>query len=142
MNELTTAIFIISLALNALLAGGYMQSTEPMGVLKQQDIYANGVIQKFQKKTNGRNDHGRLAIITFRLFFRHTVRLLALFRSDGKQRPPKPHTTCKNCVHRNKKECPFSHIECDVTGDSIFWHTNKQDDFYCKDAKAHEPEKL
>lgn len=56
--------------------------------------------------------------------------------------PPKPHTTCKNCVHRNKKECHFSHIECDVTGDSIFWHTNKQDDFYCKDAKAHEPEKL
>jgi len=35
MNELTIAIFIISLALNALLAGGYMQSTEPMGVLKQ-----------------------------------------------------------------------------------------------------------
>ena len=56
--------------------------------------------------------------------------------------PPKPHTTCKDCVHRHKKECPFSHIECDVTGDSIFWHTNKQDDFYCKDAKAHEPEKL
>ena len=56
--------------------------------------------------------------------------------------PPKPHTTCKNCAHRNKKECPFSHIKCDVTGDSIFWHTNKQDDFYCKDAKAHEPEKL
>ncbi len=46
--------------------------------------------------------------------------------------PPKPHTTCKDCVHRHKKECPFSHIECDVTGDSIFWHTNKQDDFYCK----------
>ena len=44
--------------------------------------------------------------------------------------------------NRHKKECPFSHIECDVTGDSIFWHTNKQDDFYCKDAKAHEPEKL
>lgn len=56
--------------------------------------------------------------------------------------PPKPHTTCKDCVHRHKKECPFSHIECDMTGDSIFWHTNKQDDFYCKDAKAHEPEKL
>lgn len=56
--------------------------------------------------------------------------------------PPKPHTTCKDCVHRNKKECHFSHIECDVTGDSIFWHTNKQDDFYCKDAKAHESEKL
>ena len=56
--------------------------------------------------------------------------------------PPKPHTTCKDCVHRHIKECPFSHIECDVTGDSIFWHTNKQDDFYCKDAKAHEPEKL
>ena len=56
--------------------------------------------------------------------------------------PPKPHTTCKDCVYRNKKECPFSHIECDVTGDYIFWHTNKQDDFYCKDAKAHEPEKL
>ena len=34
--------------------------------------------------------------------------------------PPKPHTTCKDCVHRHKKECPFSHIECDVTGDSIF----------------------
>ena len=49
--------------------------------------------------------------------------------------PPKPHTTCKDCVHRNKKECPFSHIECDVTGDSIFWHTNKQDDFYCKEAQ-------
>lgn len=56
--------------------------------------------------------------------------------------PPKPHTTCKDCVHRHKKECPFSHIECDVTEDSIFWHTNKQDDFYCKDAKAHESEKL
>lgn len=49
--------------------------------------------------------------------------------------PPKPHTTCKDCVHRHKKECPFSHIECDVTGDSIFWHTNKQDDFYCKEAQ-------
>lgn len=56
--------------------------------------------------------------------------------------PPKPHTTCKDCVHRNTDQCPFYHIECDVTGDSIFWHTNKQDDFYCKDAKAHEPEKL
>lgn len=49
--------------------------------------------------------------------------------------PPKPHTTCKDCVHRHKKECPFSHIECDMTGDSIFWHTNKQDDFYCKEAQ-------
>ena len=49
--------------------------------------------------------------------------------------PPKPHTTCKECVHRHKKECPFSHIECDMTGDSIFWHTNKQDDFYCKEAQ-------
>lgn len=49
--------------------------------------------------------------------------------------PPKPHTTCKDCVHRHKKECPFSRIECDVTEDSIFWHTNKQDDFYCKEAQ-------
>ena len=31
----------------------------------------------------------------------------------------------------------------DVTGDSIIGGIlDKQDDFYCKDAKAHEPEKL
>ena len=33
------------------------------------------------------NYYGRLAIISFRVLFRRTVRLLALFRSGGKQRP-------------------------------------------------------
>ena len=42
-------------------------------------------IEKLRKEVN----HDRLAIITFRLFFRHTARLLALFRSGGKQRPAK-----------------------------------------------------
>lgn len=51
--------------------------------------------------------------------------------------PPKPHTTCKNCVHRHKEECPLSHIDCDVTGDCIFWHTDKPDNFYCKEAQKN-----
>lgn len=46
-----------------------------------------------------------------------------------------PHITCKDCAHRNKKECPLSHIDCDVTGDCIFWHTDKPDNFYCKEAQ-------
>ena len=50
--------------------------------------------------------------------------------------PPKPHTTCKDCVHRNKKECPLSRFSSDVTGNAIFWITDRPDDFYCKDAKS------
>ena len=56
--------------------------------------------------------------------------------------PPKPHTTCKDCVHRNKQECPFSRFNSDVTGDAVFWITDKPDDFYCKDALRHDQEKL
>ena len=49
--------------------------------------------------------------------------------------PPKPHTTCKDCVHRNKQECPFSRFTSDVTGNAVFWITDKPDDFYCKEAQ-------
>lgn len=56
--------------------------------------------------------------------------------------PPKPHTTCKDCVHRNKQECPFSRFTSDVTGNVVFWITDKPDDFYCKDALRHDQEKL
>ena len=51
---------------------------EPEDVMKLSEM-----IEKLRKEVN----HECLAIITFRLFFRRTVRLLALFRSGGKQRP-------------------------------------------------------
>ena len=51
--------------------------------------------------------------------------------------PPKPHTTCKDCVHRNKQECPFYHLKeikyIDHT--EYQWTTGKDDDFYCKEAQ-------
>ena len=58
--------------------------------------------------------------------------------------PPKPHTTCKDCVHRNTDQCPFYHLKPDERIDQIGYRkcTDRPDDFYCKDAKAHEPEKL
>lgn len=50
--------------------------------------------------------------------------------------PPKPHTTCKDCAHRNKKSCPLSHFcKHETTGEIIGYHTDKPDDFYCKEAQ-------
>lgn len=57
--------------------------------------------------------------------------------------PPKPHTTCKDCVHRNKEKCPFYHLKQNERIDTISyqWRTDRPDDFYCKEAQSFELEK-
>lgn len=56
---------------------------------------------------------------------------------------PEPHITCKDCVHRNKKPCPLSHFcKHETTGEIIGYHTDKPDDFYCKEASPGEPQDL
>lgn len=55
------------------------------------------------------------------------------FRKDE----PKPHTTCKDCIHRDTDQCPFYHLKPDERVDRIGYRkcTDKPDDFYCKEAQ-------
>lgn len=49
----------------------------------------------------------------------------------------KNRTTCKNCVHRNAPECPFSHLEKVDSAELIYQRkTDRPDDFYCKEAQC------
>lgn len=59
--------------------------------------------------------------------------LLCTVIVSGKDEPEK-HITCKDCAHRNKKECKYSHIDCDITGDNIFFTITMPDDFFCEEA--------
>lgn len=76
------------------------------------------------------------AIIGYTCFVLGAIFGLGIFALlNASKDPPKPHTTCKDCVHRNQKECPFSRFTSDVTGNAVFWITDKSDDFYCKEAQ-------